>query len=173
MLGWETTQKILSTHFAKGAFQHPAPEQFFAIANEVSGQDLTWFFDAVHRSSATFDYAVADVLSQRNDNKLQSTVVIRRLADGVFPTITRITYADGTTHDERWNGRDPWHRIDIAHSSAIAKVEVDPDRILLLDVNYTNNSWSAAPRGGEAASNWAMRWLTWAQELLLTYAFFA
>ena len=55
----------------------------------------------------------------------------------------------------------------------IAKVEVDPDRVLLLDVNYTNNSWSAAPRGAEAAANWAMRWLTWAQELVLSYAFFA
>ncbi len=63
MLGWETTQKILATHFARGAFKHPTPEQFFAIATEVSGQDLTWFFDAVHRSSATFDYAVASVTS--------------------------------------------------------------------------------------------------------------
>src|SRR4030095_13827739 len=37
MLGWETTQKILSKHFARGAFKHPTPEQVFAIANDVSG----------------------------------------------------------------------------------------------------------------------------------------
>ena len=172
MLGWETTQKILSTHFAKGAFKHPTPEQFFAIANEVSGRDLTWFFDAVHRSSATFDYGVADVVSRREGNGFQSTVVVRRFADGVFPTGTVITYADGTERKESWDGRDVWHRIEITHPSPIVKVVVDPDRVLLLDVNYTNNSWTATPRAAEAASKWSMRWMTWVQELLLSYAFF-
>jgi hypothetical protein len=173
MLGWETTQKILSTHFARGAYKHPTPEQFFAIANEVSGQDLTWFFDAVHRSSATFDYSVADVQSAKRGDQYSSTIVVRRLGDGVFPITTRVTYADGTTRDEKWDGRDRWHRIDLSHPSAIATVQVDPDRILLLDLNYTNNSWTAKPRGLDAAAKWATRWLTWAQELILSYGFFA
>ena len=43
----------------------------------------------------------------------------------------------------------------------MTKVEVDPDRVLLLDLNYTNNSWSAQPRAPEAATKWALRWLTW------------
>ena len=34
-----------------GAFKHPKPDDFFAVVNEVSGQDLTWFFDQVYRSS--------------------------------------------------------------------------------------------------------------------------
>ena len=40
-------------------------------------------------------------------------------------------------------------------------------------VNYTNNSWTAEPRAAEASQKWALRWLTWVQELLLTYAAFA
>jgi len=35
LLGWPTTQKILATHFARGKFRHPSPDEFFAIANEV------------------------------------------------------------------------------------------------------------------------------------------
>ena len=58
MLGWDTLQRILSTYFARYAFKHPEPKDFFAVANEVSGRDLTWFFDQVYRSSSVFDYGV-------------------------------------------------------------------------------------------------------------------
>jgi hypothetical protein len=91
----------------------------------------------------------------------------------VFPSITRITFTDGSTVDEPWDGRDRWRAFRLSRNARIAKVEVDPDRVLLLDVNYTNNTWSATPRAAEAASRWSMRWLTWVQEMLLTYAFFS
>ena len=167
-------QKILSTYFSRTAFTHPTPEQFFAVANEVSGQDLTWFFDAVHRSSASFDYGVASVQSTpRDQGRFDNVVVVRRFGDGVFPTITKITYADGTTASETWDGRDRWKSFSSSGQARVMKVEVDPDRILLLDLNYTNNSWSASARGAEASKKWSMRWMTWVQEMLLTYAFFS
>ena len=60
-LGWPTMQRILSTYFDRWKFRHPRPADFFQVANEVSGQDLTWFFDQVYRSSNTFDYGVQDL----------------------------------------------------------------------------------------------------------------
>ncbi|HEX5069438.1 MAG TPA: M1 family metallopeptidase [Vicinamibacterales bacterium] len=173
MVGWPMMQQILSTHFARGAFRHPSPEEFFALANEISGRDLTWFFDAVHRSAATFDYGVTDVLSTPRGGTIDHQVIVRRFGDGVFPVATRVTFADGSGADLTWDGRDPWHSFTLSKSSAIARVQVDPDRVLLLDVNYTNNSWSAAPMRTQAARKWALRWLTWLQELLLTHACFA
>ena len=173
LVGWPTTQKILATHFARGAFRHPAPEEFFAIAQEVSGRDLTWFFDAVHRSSASFDYGVSTVSSTPREAGFEHVVVVRRIGDGVFPITTRVTFRDGTTAVDEWDGRDRWRALRLAHGAAIAKVEVDPERVLLLDLNYTNNSWSAAPKTPDAAQKWTLRWLTWVQELLLTYAAFA
>ncbi len=50
--------------------------------------------------------------------------------------------------------------------------EVDPARVLLLDVNYTNNSRTLEPRAGEAGLKWGLKWMAWLQELMLTYAFF-
>src|SRR6185436_16987084 len=58
LLGWETVQRILSTYYSRWAFRHPKPDDLFAIANEVSGRDLTGFFDQVHRGSGTLDYAI-------------------------------------------------------------------------------------------------------------------
>ena len=174
MLGWPTVQKILATHYARGTFRHPTPDEFFAIANEVSGRDLTWFFDAVHRSSATFDYAVEQVTENGvGPTPFLSTVVVRRLGDGIFPVPVRVRFDDGTETVEAWDGRDRWHAFTYRKTARVATVEVDPERVLLLDLNYTNNSWTARPRAAEAASRWAWRWLTWAQDLLLTYAFFA
>ena len=65
LLGWETLQKILSTYYARYSFKHPDPRDFFAVANEVSGRDLTWFFDQVYRSSNVFDYGVDVFTSER------------------------------------------------------------------------------------------------------------
>jgi hypothetical protein len=44
--------------------------------------------------------------------------------------------------------------------------------VLALDLNVTNNSWTASPRAAEAARALALRWWTWFDHVLLTYAFF-
>jgi hypothetical protein len=171
-IGWDATRAILATHFRQGAFRHPTPREFFALASEVMGQNLNWFFDTFHRSSATFDYGVTQVTSTPEVEGFMHTVVVRRIGDGVFPMTVRVT-CENTTRLLNWDGADRWKAFQIRDAAPITKVEVDPDRVLLLDLNYTNNSWTSRPRAGDAASKWAMRWLTWAQELLLTYAFFA
>ena len=71
-LGWPALQRILSTHFAAWQFKHPKPDDFFAIANEVSGQDLGWFFDQVYRSSNVFDYGVQDLKSERDGDQYRT-----------------------------------------------------------------------------------------------------
>jgi hypothetical protein len=174
LLGWETMQRVLSVYFSRGAFRHPEPEEFFAAASTVSGRDLTWFFDAVYRRSSTFDYAVQHVASDiADDGSVDSMVVVRRVGSGVFPVAVRVTFDDGNEVDEDWDGRDEWRAFRYGRGSRVATVAIDPDRVLLLDVNTTNNTWTARPRAAEAASRWSLRWLVWLQNALLTYAFVA
>jgi hypothetical protein len=173
LLGWDTTRKILATHFARGAFAHPTPAQFFAIANEVSGRDLTWFFDAVYRSNAVFDYAVGQVSNAKTPDGFNSVAAVHRAGDGVFPVDVRVTFTDDSTTTEHWDGKATWQVFSYRKPVAIAEVEVDPDHILLLDVNMTNNSWTAKPQTGLAVQRWMLRWTTWAEEVLLSYAFFS
>jgi hypothetical protein len=172
-LGWETMQRVMAAYFSRGAFRHPTPEEFFAVANEVSGRDLTWFFDATVRSSAAFDYAVAQVTNRTAAEGFESVVVVRRLQDGIFPVTIERTYADGRTDVAQWDGRARWTALTTRGASKIVRVEVDPERVLMLDVNYTNNSWSATPQAAAAARKWSWRWMAWVQEVMLTYGFFA
>jgi hypothetical protein len=174
VLGWETMQRVLAAYFSKGAFRHPTPDEFFVTASDVSGRDLTWFVDAVYRSAATFDYSVEQVTDQVADSGARdSTVVVRRLGTGVFPIDVRVSFGDGADVTERWDGQGEWRAFRYRRGARVTTVEVDPARVLLLDLNTTNNTWTARPRGADAARHWSLRWLIWLQNVLLTYAFVA
>jgi hypothetical protein len=167
MLGWDTVRRILSTYFQRYAFKHPKPEDFFAVANEVSGRDLTWFFDQVHRSSNVFDYAIE--LHTAEDHP---AVVVRRLGEAVFPVDVLVRFENGEEQRWTWDGRDRWKMFEPKTTSPVRSAEVDPNHVLLLDVDRTNNSVSTHPAARSAATKWSLAWLIWLQDQLLTYGFF-
>ncbi len=162
MLGWDTLQRILSTYFTRFAFKHPKPEDFFAVANEVSGQDLTWFFDQVYRSSNVFDYGVDTLRSEMKSvagsgdksasaQPYRTTVVVRRYGEGIFPVDVRVVFENKEEQRWHWDGKDRWKMFEIEKPVRAAYVEVDPEHVLLLDVKYTNNSMTLAPQAARGA----------------------
>lgn len=172
-LGWPALQKIMSTYFQRWAFRHPRPEDFFAVANEVARRDLTWFVDEVHRGSNVFDYSLDLLRSERlGSGEYETTVVVRRLGEAIFPVDVQVTFADDTARRERWDGAARWKLYRFSGKARARQAQVDPDRVLLLDVNYTNNSRTTEPLGAAAATKWMLTWIGWAQDLLMTYGFF-
>jgi Peptidase family M1 domain len=175
LLGWDVMQKIMSTYFHRWAFHHPKPDDFFAVVNEVSGRDMTWFFDQVYRSSNVFDYGVERLTSERDPatDRFVTNVVVRRYGEALFPVDVLTTFEDGSTVREHWDGQARWKLYRYDRTSRARQAQVDPERVLLLDVNYTNNSRTLQPHTGEAATRWMLSWIVWAQDLLMTYGFFA
>jgi hypothetical protein len=190
-LGWTTMQRILSTYFERWKFRHPTPQDFFAVASEVSGQDLTWFFDQVYRSSDVFDYGVQSLTSEPAAARgflgdgtargfteraagggFRTSLVVRRYGEALFPVDVLVTFEDGTQVRERWNGRDRWHLYQYDRPARAVSAQVDPDHVLLLDIDYTNNSYTLKPRAAEAARKWSLAWLVWLQDALVTYGIF-
>jgi hypothetical protein len=49
--------------------------------------------------------------------------------------------------------------------------QVDPERVLLLDTYFTNNSKTLEPSTAAAATKWSLRWMVWLQDLFMTSAF--
>jgi hypothetical protein len=171
-LGWPILQKILATYFQRYAFRHPQPQDFFNVANEVSGRDLSWYFDQVYRGSQSFDYGVDFLRSEPTAGGYHTEVVGRRYGDGVFPTSIRVTYDDGRQATFPWDGRDRWKMFASDGPAAALSAEIDPDRVLLLDANRTNNSRMVDPPAVRTATRWSLTWLVWLQDQLLTYGFF-
>jgi len=169
-LGWPVLQRILSAHFARWQFKHPTPDDFFKVANEVSGQDLGWYFDQVYRSSNVFDYGVQELKSESDGDQYRASVVVRRYGEATFPVDVLVTFANGEGVTEHWDGKDRWKLYSYDRPSPVVSAQVDPNRVLLLDVDYTNNSKTLAPKGRAAATTWSMAWMVWLQDCLLSWA---
>jgi hypothetical protein len=187
---WEVMQKVLATYFARWKFGHPKTEDFFAVLDEVTGQDHTWFVDQVDRTSNTFDYAIERLTSEpisarglkespeglkfeeTTDEKMfRTTVVTRRLGAGQFPVDVMVTFENGEQARVKWDGRPRWQQFTFDRASKAVSAQVDPERVLLLDTFATNNSQTLAPARDAAASKWSLRWMVWLQDLLMTCAF--
>jgi len=170
-LGWPTLQRAMSTYFDRWKFRHPQPADFFQAIGEAAGRDMTPFFDQVYRGSNTFDYGVQQLTSTpAGKDRFRTTVVARRFGEATFPVEIVTTFNDGSKKTERWDGveRRAIYRYDGAVRAR--SVEVDPNHVLMLDVNYTNNSRTLDPRSGDASLKWSLTWMTWLQDLLITYA---
>ena len=187
---WEVMQKVLATFFARWKFRHPKTEDFFAVLDEVTGQDHAWFVDQVYRTSNTFDYAIERLTSEpvslrglkespegltfqeTTDEKMfRTTVVARRLGAGQFPVDVMVTFENGEQARVKWDGRPRWQQFVFDRPSKAVSAQVDPERVLLLDTSVTNNSRTLAPAADAAARKWSLRWMVWLQDLLMTCAF--
>jgi hypothetical protein len=171
-LGWDTMQRVLATYVERWQFRHPGPRDFFDVVTEVAGRDIGWFFDQVYRSSNVFDYGVQSLRSVSEDGGYRTDLVVRRYGEAYFPVDVRVTFENGESVTEQWNGRDRWRQFTYERPSKAVSAQVDPERVLLLDVNYTNNSRALAPLGRRAATKWALKWMVWLEDALLTWAFF-
>ena len=193
-LGWSTLQRILSTFFERWRFRHPTPEDFFAVASEVSGEDLRWFFAQVFSSEA-FDYGVQSVASEpsvvegwtgtgdrltvasgesTDDTAVvyRTEVIVRRYGGGVFPIDVLLVFDDGSEVRRRWDGRARWQRFVEERPAKLRYAEVDPDRVLLLDLSPTNNSRRLEANNRFPTIKWSLKWMAWLQDFLATFTFF-
>jgi hypothetical protein len=184
---WEVMQRVLATFFTRWQYKHPTPDDFFAVLSEVTNQDHSWFVEQVYRNSNTFDYGIERLASeniawrglndtnafedQTLDKLWRTTVVARRIGSGQFPVDVLVTFSDGHQERERWDGRARWQNFSYDRPARAVSAQVDPERVLLLDTNFTNNSKTLDPATDRAATKWSLRWMIWLQDLLMTYAF--
>jgi hypothetical protein len=51
----------MRTYHMRFRFRHPTKADFIAVVNEISGKDMTWYFDELLDATQAFDYGVASV----------------------------------------------------------------------------------------------------------------
>jgi len=90
----------------------------------------------------------------------ENTVALRRRGTLSFPVDIELTFADGTTRRELWDGEGEYKRISWSGPVALRSAVVDPDDRVMLDYNLENNRASVegggggAPRTLERATYW-------------------
>ncbi len=222
-LGAERMQNVMRAYFETWKFKHPKTQDFIAVANETSGQNLNWYFDQALFSNAVLDYSVDGVftrkltknegfdfglsveknisesgeedsltvvkfdssMAEKQLSNIDSTVGdytdtvsaekvadlylsginVRRLGEFIFPVELEVIFDNGDTTREVWDGKDLWKKFRYTKPARLISAEIDPDKKIPLDVNYTNNSRTVnGPKIG--VNKLAVRFLFWMQFLM-------
>ncbi len=188
-LGEPAMARILRAFHQRWRFRHPTTRDFIQVVNEVSGRDMQWFFDQFVFSSSLLDYRVAAVTSRelgvergvfdgpkgritidekpKPSQKLyESEVKIRREGEAVFPVSIRIRFKDGHVVAREWDGRYRWTKYTFERPAEVESVVIDPDRKILLDANFADNSYTARVEAAPLLK-WTSSVLFWVQNLLV------
>ena len=161
-LGEDVMAEVMKAYFDRWKFKHPQSEDFFAVAEEVSGQDLGWFFDQFFKTPGQLDYSVGRIRSteiedpqgffngelveldktrENQEEKIyKNEVVIRREGDIHFPQEILIVFETGEEVRETWDGKERWKRFEYIKPFKLKMAQIDPEYKIPLDINQTNNS---------------------------------
>jgi peptidase M1-like protein len=158
LIGEDVLRRALRAYFLRYRFTHPTGEDFLKTVEQISGQDLHWYFDQAIYGTQVLDYEVRDVRSDPLDPADQqashgksagtfyrSHVLIHRRGDFVFPIQVEVKFENGETVSEKWDGRDRWARFTYVKPARMVFAEIDPDHKVALDRNRFNNSLTLKP----------------------------
>ncbi len=198
-LGEQTMARVMRTYHERWRFRHPHSDDFYAVANEVSGQDLSWYFSQVVEGSGVLDYAVSSVSSTRvktrqgytdgegtrtlvkqeearkldRDNTsgpYDTVVMVKRLGGVTMPVQIALKFEGRDVERLDWDGKDTYKRIALRRDERLEWAAVDPDHVAVLDVDWTNNSRRLEP-DGRAAFKWSARWVYLVQQFVAFVGF--
>ena len=162
IIGPDTMQKAMHVYFMKYRFTHPTKEDFLKTIEDVSGQNLRWYFNQAIYGSQVLDYKVSKIDSfpanwYENDKKsagkkedkntvYQSDVWLQRKGDFVMPVEVEIVFKDDDNHLEKirehWDGVSRWTKFSYQKKAKVISAEIDPDHKIHLDRDNFNNSYA-------------------------------
>lgn len=144
VLGPERFDAAFREYIRRWAFKHPTPWDFFHTIENVSGEDLGWFWRGWVLNNWTLDQAVRQVSYVNNDAASGAEIIIENKDQLVMPVLVRVKEANGKEHTlklpaEVWQ-RGPVWKFTVPTTSELREVKLDPDNVLP-DMNRENNSW--------------------------------
>ena len=154
VVGRETMDRAMQEYVRRWAFKHPTPADFFRTIENVSGQDLSWFWRGFFYSTDVLDIGI-DSISTKTDGTQQFAVIaLQKHTSIVFPVAVRLALADGSTQDVRLPV-DIWSRGDQFEATVPVSAEVTGARLwpdpFVPDWNHANDTWGKAPPAAETA----------------------
>lgn len=178
-VGWPTMLETLAAIRA-GTAANVTPQGFADALSDIRGTDMRFLVQECFRADAVFDYAIADVQSTTTaSGHVETTVMIARQGPGVFatsagadrtPAMTmRVRFADGTELRDVFDGAAPSVSRVYTGKAAAVGATVDPDVVLLLDVNRENNTIIRRAPTATLGVRLALNWMTWLQQAMLSY----
>jgi len=147
ILGPERFDLAFRTYVERWAYKHPAPDDFFRTIENVSGEDLSWFWRGWFVNNWKLDQGVNSIKYVENDPKLGVYITIGNFEKMAMPVILDIKTKSGKVTRvklpvEIWQKNKEW-AFKQNTTEEIESITIDPDHVFP-DSNESNNSWTSA-----------------------------
>ena len=134
--------RALRVYIDRWAYKHPDPVDFFNTIENVTGEDLNWFWKGWFYGTGNIDLSISDVKNV-SDGFLIS---LKNKGDIPMPVWMEVRYEDDTSEKvklpvEIWYRGPEWNYLHHTDKTIIS-VEIDPENILP-DINGSNDIWPA------------------------------
>ncbi|MGE0355076.1 MAG: M1 family metallopeptidase [Gemmatimonadales bacterium] len=146
VLGPEVFNAAFREYISRWAFKHPQPADFIRTMNDVSGEDLSWFWREWIYTTAVNDQAVDNVTQRSQAGMNAARITLKNAGTMVMPVELTLTYADSTTEVlkypvEIWYAGNTFTATLIGKQPIIAaRVNADGE---FFDANPGNDEWKA------------------------------
>ncbi|MFN4218179.1 MAG: M1 family aminopeptidase [Candidatus Bipolaricaulia bacterium] len=146
MLRWvlsaESFDRLLKEYYARFIYKNATTQDFIAVAEEISAQELDWFFDIWLRTTKTLDFSLpVGTWRQLEDGQIETKLTILRQGEAIAPVKVVLYLRDGSALEARWDGQQTTSELTFKSASAPVQAEIDPDHDVL-EENRANNTLS-------------------------------
>lgn len=173
LVGATCMKDIIRTYFQRWKFKHPCRTDFVDVVLEIVpkhhglrfGEVIGDYMQQLIYETSVCDYSVQSIENRVYSEPLgffeqldqaktpskdaaeqyESKVILFRLGNLRVPQEVRITFDDGSTILENWDGQAPSHDFTYVSSKKIVSAELDPFGKIPLDKNLINNSYTLEP----------------------------
>ncbi|MDP2452702.1 MULTISPECIES: M1 family metallopeptidase [unclassified Kaistella] len=142
ILGEERFDKALREYIKRWAFKHPTPDDFFRTMENVSGEELNWFWRGWFLNKWKIDQAVKSAKYVNGDFTKGVIIKIENIGQLPMPVNLDIKFKDGTIQNiklpvEIWKRNTEW-TFEVPTKKEILSVQLDP-KGSLPDANPADN----------------------------------
>jgi len=137
-LGTELFDRCMDSYFQSWKFKHPCPTDVRDSFEEVSGEDLSWFFDDFIKTTKKIDYKLQSV--RKKDNNVYR-IKIKNNTDFSAPTsLTGITLLDSISSIHTWLPNfENDTTLEFTSNEEIKYFALDYSNVTT-DINISNNT---------------------------------
>jgi hypothetical protein len=167
IVGAERWLQVMRTYCQRYRFGHPTTEDFLNVVAEEAGPAARQLLEPLVYKAGTLDYAVAGLQCAPSGQLYRCEATVTRQGAAVLPVEVEFTFAGGQQERQTWDGQDGDRTFTFEQAVPVDSVQLDPDRKLLLDRDWLNNSLSR-PVQAVPIVRMLSSWLYDIEQLVLT-----
>jgi hypothetical protein len=126
IVGEFTFRKIFDTLLGRYKYSVLTAEDFQEVSEEISGQDLEWFFQPWLYTNHTCDYEVTEVKTSKNEDEFITRVGVKRTGQIPMPVEIQVTTLDSSTHVQTFPRDSSEGSIEFITTDPLMDVQLDP-----------------------------------------------